>query len=54
MGAGHGKRTKYNPGYYAGFLLDSDGNNVEAVFHGELERSTPSVKITFPAMPQTF
>jgi catechol 2,3-dioxygenase-like lactoylglutathione lyase family enzyme len=37
----------YHPGYYAAFLLDPDGNNVEAVYHGEAERSAPSVKITF-------
>jgi catechol 2,3-dioxygenase-like lactoylglutathione lyase family enzyme len=37
----------YHPGYYAAFLLDPDGNNIEAVFHGEHERSAPSVKITF-------
>jgi catechol 2,3-dioxygenase-like lactoylglutathione lyase family enzyme len=37
----------YHPGYYAAFLLDPDGNNIEAVHHGEATRSTPSVKITF-------
>jgi catechol 2,3-dioxygenase-like lactoylglutathione lyase family enzyme len=37
----------YHPGYYAAFLLDPDGNNIEAVFHGEAQRSAPSVKITF-------
>jgi catechol 2,3-dioxygenase-like lactoylglutathione lyase family enzyme len=37
----------YHPGYYAAFLLDPDGNNVEAVFHGPAQRSTPAVKITF-------
>lgn len=37
----------YHPGYYAAFLLDPDGNNIEAVFHGEAHRSAPSVKITF-------
>ena len=37
----------YHPGYYAAFLLDPDGNNIEAVFHGEAERSAPSVRITF-------
>ena len=37
----------YHPGYYAAFLLDPDGNNVEAVHHGAAERSAPSVKITF-------
>ena len=28
-----GERT-YHPGYYAAFLFDPDGNNVEAVYHG--------------------
>lgn len=37
----------YHPGYYAAFLLDPDGNNIEAVFHGEAQRSAGSVVITF-------
>ena len=37
----------YHPGYYAAFALDPDGNNIEAVFHGEAERSADSVTITF-------
>lgn len=37
----------YHPGYYAAFVLDPDGNNIEAVYHGEARRSAPSVKITF-------
>jgi catechol 2,3-dioxygenase-like lactoylglutathione lyase family enzyme len=37
----------YHPGYYAAFLIDPDGNNIEAVFHGEHSRSAPSVKVTF-------
>lgn len=37
----------YHPGYYAAFLLDPDGNNIEAVFHGEAKRSAPSVTISF-------
>lgn len=37
----------YHPGYYAAFLLDPDGNNVEVVFHGEADRSAPSIEITF-------
>ena len=41
-----GKRP-YHPGYYAGFVLDPDGNNIEAVYHGEGKRSAPSVHITF-------
>ena len=37
----------YHPGYYAAFLIDPDGNNIEAVFHGPHTRSAPSVAITF-------
>ncbi len=37
----------YHPGYYAAFVLDPDGNNIEAVYHGEANRSASSVKITF-------
>ncbi|MDH6590179.1 catechol 2,3-dioxygenase-like lactoylglutathione lyase family enzyme [Variovorax sp. TBS-050B] len=37
----------YHPGYYACFVLDPDGNNIEAVYHGEAQRSAPSVKVTF-------
>lgn len=39
----------YHPGYYAAFVLDPDGNNIEAVYHGEAIRSAPSVTITFEA-----
>ena len=28
-----GERAVYHPGYYGGFVLDPDGNNVEAVCH---------------------
>jgi catechol 2,3-dioxygenase-like lactoylglutathione lyase family enzyme len=37
----------YHPGYFAAFLLDPDGNNIEAVFHGPAKRSAPSVVLTF-------
>jgi len=37
----------YHPGYFAAFLIDPDGNNIEAVYHGEAKRSAPSVRITF-------
>ena len=37
----------YHPGYYATFVLDPDGNNIEAVFHGAAKRSAPSVRVTF-------
>ena len=37
----------YPPGYYAAFVLDPDGNNIEAVYHGEATRSSASVMITF-------
>ena len=37
----------YHPGYYGAFVLDPDGNNIEAVYHGEAKRSAVSVNITF-------
>lgn len=37
----------YHPGYFAAFLLDPDGNNVEAVFHGPAKRSAPAVELKF-------
>ena len=39
----------YHPGYFAAFLIDPDGNNIEAVFHGAAKRSAPSVEIDFDA-----
>lgn len=41
-----GERS-YHPGYFAAFLLDPDGNNIEVVFHGAAQRSAESVKVTF-------
>ncbi len=38
---------KYHPGYYAAYLIDPDGNNVEAVYHGPANRSADSIEITF-------
>jgi catechol 2,3-dioxygenase-like lactoylglutathione lyase family enzyme len=35
----------YHPGYYAAYVLDPDGNNVEAVFHGPSTRSAASVVV---------
>lgn len=29
-----GVRAHYHPGYYGAFVLDPDGHNIEAVFHG--------------------
>ena len=48
-GTGNGPpgERAYHPGYYAAFVLDPDGNNIEAVFHGEAQRSAASVHITF-------
>jgi len=42
-----GERAAYHPGYYAAFVLDPDGNNIEAVYHGEAKRSAASVTVTF-------
>jgi catechol 2,3-dioxygenase-like lactoylglutathione lyase family enzyme len=36
----------YHSGYYAGYVLDPDGNNVELVHHGPARRSAASVVIT--------
>ena len=36
----------YHPGYYAAFLFDPDGNNIEAVFHGPSRRTAESIIIT--------
>jgi len=36
----------YHPGYYAAFLLDPDGNNIEAVHHGAAKRSADAVVVT--------
>jgi len=41
---GPGERD-YHPGYYAAFVIDPDGNNIEAVFHGPNKRSADSVVI---------
>lgn len=41
-----GERT-YHPRYYAAFVLDPDGNNIEAVYHGEADRNAQSVEISF-------
>lgn len=41
-----GERS-YHPGYYGAFLIDPDGNNIEAVYHGEAEQSADSVVVTF-------
>jgi catechol 2,3-dioxygenase-like lactoylglutathione lyase family enzyme len=34
---------EYHPGYYAAYVLDPDGTNVEAVYHGPTARSSNSV-----------
>jgi catechol 2,3-dioxygenase-like lactoylglutathione lyase family enzyme len=35
----------YHPGYYAAYVLDPDGNNIEAVYHGPATRSAESVVV---------
>lgn len=41
-----GERS-YHPGDYAAFVLDPDGNNIEAVFRGASERSAAAVRIRY-------
>lgn len=36
----------YHPGYYAAYVHDPDGNNIEAVNHGPFERSAEAVVFT--------
>jgi catechol 2,3-dioxygenase-like lactoylglutathione lyase family enzyme len=38
---------KYHPGYFAAFVLDPDGNNIEAVYHGVARRSAACVELSF-------
>jgi len=38
----------YHPCYYGAFVLDPDGNNIEAVFHGPRTRTADSVEVTRP------
>ena len=35
----------YHSGYYAAFVLDPDGNNIEAVWHGQTVRSADSISV---------
>jgi catechol 2,3-dioxygenase-like lactoylglutathione lyase family enzyme len=42
-----GERKVYHPGYYAAFVFDPDGNNIEAVYHGPADRSADAVTLTF-------
>lgn len=42
---------KYHPGYFAAYVLDPDGNNIEAVFHGPANRSTDAVILTPSVWP---
>lgn len=48
-GTDHGApgERPYHPGYYAAFVRDPDGNNIEAVYHGPAKRSAAAIKITF-------
>ena len=48
-GTDHGApgERPYHPGYYAAFVLDPDGNNIEAVYHGPAQRSADAIRVTF-------
>ncbi|HEY0194051.1 MAG TPA: VOC family protein [Kofleriaceae bacterium] len=47
-GTDHGApgERPYHPGYYAAFVLDPDGNNIEVVYHGPATLSAASIEIT--------
>ena len=42
----------YHPGYFGAFLIDPDGNNIEAVWHGETRRSADSISVERIGQPQ--
>lgn len=46
-GRDHGRPgpRDYHPNYFGAFVLDPDGNNIEAVWHGPTRRSAESVRI---------
>ncbi|KAA8731431.1 VOC family protein [Acinetobacter qingfengensis] len=44
---GEPAERSYHSGYYAAFVIDPDGNNIEVVYHGEAQRSASSVVIDF-------
>jgi len=49
-GKDHGKpgvRAQYHADYHGAFVIDPDGNNVEAVYHGPAKRSAESVVVSF-------
>jgi len=39
---------EYHTGYYAAFVLDPDGNNIEAVYQGPTTRSAEAITIDRP------
>lgn len=41
-----GERS-YHPGYFSAYVLDPDGTNVEAVYHGPVRRSAPAVEFSW-------
>ena len=41
----------YHPGYYSAYVLDPDGTNVEAVYHGPVQRSAAAVEFTWQTAP---
>lgn len=43
---GPGERA-YHPGYYGAFLIDPDGNNIEAVYHGPAQQSADVIEVSF-------
>jgi catechol 2,3-dioxygenase-like lactoylglutathione lyase family enzyme len=41
-----GERS-YHPGYYSAYVLDPDGTNVEAVYHGPHTRSAEAIEYSW-------
>lgn len=43
----------YHPNYYAAFVIDPDGNNIEVVYHGPADYSADAVQVRFQAAPES-
>ena len=53
-GRDHGstsERPEYHPGFFGAYLLDPDGTNTEAVWHGPASRAADAVTVTVDLSP---
>jgi len=48
-----GPRPHYGPNYYAAFVLDGEGNNIEVVCYAKSRRATAPKRVGAPRRPRT-